>query len=66
VKFSLIVLGAVLVLMGSIFTLQGLGFVAGSPMTGETLWAILGPIFAVAGIVLIVLAARSSRSGTSG
>jgi len=52
--------GILLVVFGVLFGLQGLGFVSGSVMTGETLWAVLGPIIAVVGIVLLV---RSSRTG---
>ena len=65
-KTGLIVLGVILAIMGSVFTLQGLGYVGGSPMTDETLWAIVGPIVAVVGIVLIVLAARTGRTGDQG
>jgi hypothetical protein len=65
-KAVLIVLGVVLVVMGCVFTLQGLGYLAGSAMTGVTLWAIIGPILAVVGIVLIVLAARTGRPGHPG
>lgn len=52
--------GILLVVFGVLFGLQGLGFVSGSVMTGRTLWAVLGPIIAVVGIVLLV---RSSRTG---
>ncbi|GAB4083923.1 hypothetical protein GCM10028784_05530 [Myceligenerans cantabricum] len=62
-KAVLIVLGAVLATMGSVFTLQGLGYLPGSVMTGVTLWAIIGPIVVVAGVVLIVRGARTGRSG---
>jgi hypothetical protein len=58
-----IVLGVVLVIVGCVFTLQGLGYLAGSPMTGATLWAIVGPIVAVVGIMLVVRAAQTGRSG---
>lgn len=47
-----IVLGVVLVLAGVVWTLQGLGFVGGSFMTGATIWAVIGPITAVAGIIV--------------
>lgn len=47
-------LGVLLVLMGVTFTLQGLGYLAGSAMTGATLWAIIGPLIAVAGVILVV------------
>ncbi|WP_369371710.1 hypothetical protein AB1046_23605 [Promicromonospora sp. Populi] len=65
-KLGLILVGAVLALMGSVFTLQGLGYLAGSTMTGVTMWAIIGPILAVVGIVLIVWGARRGRPGTPG
>ena len=65
-KSGLIVLGVVLVIIGGVFTLQGLGYLAGSAMTGVTLWAIIGPILAIVGIALIVRAARTGRSGRSG
>jgi hypothetical protein len=55
-------LGALLVLVGLIWTLQGLGVLkSSSPMTGVTLWAIVGPIVAVTGVVLVARAARAGR-----
>lgn len=54
----LLVLGAVLVLSGSLWTGQGLGWIGGSPMTGVTLWAVLGPLAALVGVLLIVRGAR--------
>ena len=57
-KPVLITIGVVVALAGVIFTFQGLGFIGGSAMTGSTLWAILGPIIAVVGIVLVVLGLR--------
>jgi len=46
-------LGVLLVMMGLIWTTQGLGYLKGSPMTGVTFWAIVGPIVALAGLALI-------------
>ena len=46
--------GALLVTVGALWTLQGLGYVGGSPMTGVTLWAVVGPMVALAGAVLVV------------
>ncbi|GAB3163173.1 hypothetical protein GCM10027059_17150 [Myceligenerans halotolerans] len=66
VRWTSIALGAILVVVGGVFTLQGVGYLAGSPMTGVSLWAIVGPILAVAGIVVTVLAARAGRSRRSG
>lgn len=53
-----IALGVVMVLMGAVWTLQGLGYLEGSPMTDETLWAILGPILAGFGVALVIVSAR--------
>jgi len=53
-----LVLGGVLVLIGLLWTGQGLGWVGGSPMTGVTLWAVVGPLVALAGVVLLVVGAR--------
>ncbi len=56
-----IALGAIMVLVGVVWTLQGLGYLEGSPMTDQTLWAVLGPILAGFGVALIVVAGRRSR-----
>lgn len=46
-------LGVLLVLMGLIWTLQGLGVLqSSSPMTGVTFWAIAGPVVALTGLAL--------------
>ncbi|MEO3855721.1 hypothetical protein [Acrocarpospora sp. B8E8] len=57
-KPFLIGLGALLVLMGGVWTLQGLGFIGGSFMSDNTTWAIIGPIVVIAGLALAVWAAR--------
>ena len=55
-------LGVLLVLMGLTFTLQGLGVLQGSsPMTGQTLWAVIGPILALLGALVVVRAVRARR-----
>lgn len=53
-----IVLGGLLVLVGVIWTLQGLGYVGGSFMTGATMWAVIGPVTALVGLFLVVTAVR--------
>lgn len=60
-KSVLVTVGVIIAVLGVIFTLQGLGFIGGSAMTGSTLWAVLGPIIAVAGIVIAVFGLRSGR-----
>ena len=59
-RMVLMVLGVLLIAMGGLWFLQGIGVVAGSVMTGVTLWAIIGPVVAVAGVLLVVLARRRS------
>jgi hypothetical protein len=52
--------GLLAVVLGAVWTVQGLGLVdSGSVMDGVTLWAIVGPLVAVTGVVLIVLAMRA-------
>jgi hypothetical protein len=57
-KWVLLVVGVLLVLTGILWTLQGLDVVGGSAMSGVTLWAIVGPIVAVLGLVLAIVGAR--------
>jgi hypothetical protein len=57
-KWVLLVVGVLLVLTGTLWTLQGLDVVGGSAMSGVTLWAIVGPIVGVVGLVLAILGAR--------
>ena len=57
----LVVIGVAAVLAGIIWTLQGLGYVGGSFMSGVTVWAVIGPVVALAGLVLLVIAGRARR-----
>jgi uncharacterized membrane protein HdeD (DUF308 family) len=54
--------GLLAVVLGAVWTLQGLDLLGGSAMSGNTLWAVVGPIVAVIGVALIVLAMRIRRS----
>ncbi|MGH8911684.1 MAG: hypothetical protein ACRDVD_04160 [Acidimicrobiia bacterium] len=59
--------GLLLVVVGVVWLLQGLGLVEGSSMTGVALWAIIGPIVALVGVGLLIMAARrSSQTFKSG
>ena len=53
-----VALGVAMVLVGAIWTAQGLGYLEGSPMTDQQLWAIIGPLVAGLGVGLVVTAAR--------
>jgi hypothetical protein len=52
------IVGALLVIMGGIWILQGINVLPGSFMTGQIRWAVYGAIAAILGIVLIFLAHR--------
>ena len=60
-QLVLIVVGVLLALTGAVWTLQGLGYISGSFMTGTTLWAIIGPVVLLAGLALMVAALRRRR-----
>lgn len=51
-------LGLLLVLIGLLWTLQGLNVLGGSAMSGVTLWAVIGPVVAVLGLTLALGARR--------
>lgn len=57
-KTVLIGIGAVLILLGATWTLQGLGYIGGSVMSGVTLWAVIGPIVVIVGLVTALLGIR--------
>ena len=59
-KSALIGLGVLLLIMGVIFGLQGVGTLGGSAMSGKTLWAVLGPIIAVVGLVMVLIGLRKT------
>jgi drug/metabolite transporter superfamily protein YnfA len=57
-RSTLAAVGAVLVIFGSVFFLQGIDVLGGSGMSGETLWAVLGPVIALVGVGILVGALR--------
>jgi hypothetical protein len=50
--------GALIALAGVVFTLQGVGALGGSAMSGSTFWAVAGPIIALAGLALAAAGLR--------
>jgi hypothetical protein len=54
----LIALGALLVIAGVVWGLQGLGYLGGSVMSGVTFWAVAGPLVALAGLAMAVTGVR--------
>jgi len=57
--------GLLALVLGALWTLQGLNLLGGSVMSGVTLWAIIGPVVAVAGLILIIIGVRKRKSSAS-
>ena len=45
-------------LAGVIFTLQGVGVLGGSGMSGVTFWAVAGPVIALVGLAIAAIGLR--------
>ena len=60
-KIVLNIVGVLLVLIGSIWILQGMNVMLGSPMSGQTRWAVRGGILVIAGIVGLAWANRKRQ-----
>ena len=54
-------IAVLMVLVGALWTGQGLGWIGGA-MSGVTLWAIIGPVVALAGVALVVSGARQRKA----
>jgi hypothetical protein len=52
------VLGLLAVVLGAVWTLQGLGVLDDSIMSGVEIWSVIGPVVAAVGLVLIVIGLR--------
>jgi len=61
-KVVLVALGLLLSAAGVVWTLQGLGYLEGSSMTGSSFWAIAGPIVAAVGVSLLYVTFRGPRA----
>jgi hypothetical protein len=51
--------GVVVAVVGAVFTLQGVGVLGGSFMSGSATWAVIGVVMVVAGLTLY---ARGTRT----
>lgn len=60
-----VVPGVILGAVGLIWTLQGLNVLGGSAMSGSPLWATVGPIVLIAGLVLIGIGIARRRRSSS-
>jgi hypothetical protein len=48
-------LGLLALVLGAVWTLQGLSVLDGSVMSGVRIWAVVGPVVAAVGLILIVV-----------
>jgi len=49
---AMVLIGIVLAIVGGVFTLQGVGVLGGSFMSGSATWAVIGIAMVIAGITL--------------
>lgn len=54
--------GVLLTVAGVIWALQGFGVIGGSFMSGDSVWAVIGPVVALAGLVMAGFGWRRIRS----
>ena len=57
------IVGALLVLLGSVWVLQGINVLPGSFMSGQSRWAVRGGILVLAGLVVLFWANRKQKTG---
>lgn len=57
--------GVVLIIAGALWGLQGFGVIGGSFMSGNSAWAVIGPVIAIIGLVMAVIGLRRARSAKS-
>ena len=57
-RLALNVVGALCVLMGCVWFLQGINVLPGSFMTGQKKWAVYGGVLLVVGLGVLVMANR--------
>ena len=61
-KVLALIAGVLMIAVGVLWTLQGLGYVGGSSMSGEDQWALIGPAVAGLGVALLIVAVTRRAS----
>jgi hypothetical protein len=46
--------GLAIVVVGLLWTARGLGWLEGSAMSGQPVWAVVGPLVAIGGVVVVL------------
>ena len=60
-RWALVVVGILLILIGSVWILQGAGVISGSFMTGSSRWLVIGAVCVLIGIPFAVQGSRRRR-----
>ncbi|QRP46466.1 hypothetical protein [Amycolatopsis sp. FDAARGOS 1241] len=63
-RWITLAVGAVLVLVGAVWVLQGAGVITGSFMTGQKLWFLIGLVAFLVGVVLVAATTRRTARRT--
>ena len=58
-----LVAALLMLVVGAVWTFQGLGWMGGSSMSGEETWATIGPIVAGLGVALGIVVVQNGRRG---
>jgi hypothetical protein len=53
--------GLLAIVLGALWTVQGLGYVDGSVMTGQRIWVVIGPVLVLIGLVALWYGLRARR-----
>jgi hypothetical protein len=65
-KWLIDIIGGILILIGGVWFFQGINLLPGSFMTGNPVYAILGALAVIIGVLVIVIGNRGSRKKTGG
>jgi len=57
-RILLVGVGLLITVVGVVFTLQGVGTLGGSVMSGVTFWAVAGPVIALVGLAMVAVGMR--------
>lgn len=60
-RYVLLIVGGLMALMGGVWTVQGVGILPGSFMTGQSFWAVVGSLTLVAGGILAFFGFRLDK-----
>ena len=65
-RLAVVVLGILVDLLGTVWLLQGINLLGGSPMTGDPFWAVAGLVLIILGSTIVVVGVLHGASATRG